>query len=328
MPASKYANPSAVPLSLAVFLATDSYDYNDDPNTISTTTLIKPVRQTILAARVPAGAHIPELVSMIPSRIGSAIHDGIERSWKNNYQQALVDLGHAPGLVRRIRVNPSDEELAQGGIIPVYMEQRIHRKVGKYTVSGKFDFIGDGRVEDFKTTSTFSAMSHSNDEKFTWQGSIYRWLDPKKITKDEMLIQFIFTDWSSMRAKQDPNYPQQRFLTRTVKLKSIEETDSFINYRISQLDRLWDAPEDQLPLCTDEELWRSSPVYKWYKNGDTNAARSSKNFDDRLEAYTHVARNGGAIKDVPGQVTACRYCPAFQACTQKDALVAAGDLIL
>ena len=47
----KYLNNSNVPLSLAVFLATDNYDHESD--TISATTLIKPLRQIILAARVP-----------------------------------------------------------------------------------------------------------------------------------------------------------------------------------------------------------------------------------------------------------------------------------
>jgi hypothetical protein len=327
MPASKYANVSAVPLSLGVFLAVDNYDYNDDPYTISATTLLKPVRQVILAARVTPGDHVPDLVSMIPSRIGSAIHDAIERSWKGNFQQALTDLGHAPGMIRKIRVNPTPEEL-EPGVIPVYLEQRMHKKVGKYTVSGKFDFIGDGRVEDFKTTGTYSFMAGSNNEKFTWQGSIYRWLDPQKITKDEMAIQYIFTDWSSMQAKQNPNYPQSRFATRVFALKSIQETQAYVTHKVNLLDRLWDAPEEQIPLCSDEDLWRSAPQYKWYKNGDITAARSSKNFDDRLAAYTHLSQNGGAIKDVPGQVMACKYCPAFTACSQKDALIASGDLIL
>jgi hypothetical protein len=38
--------------------------------------------------------------------------------------------------------------------------------------------------------------------------------------------------------------------------------------------------------------------------------------------------NVGLVKEVPGQVTACKYCPAFSICSQKDALIAAGDLIL
>jgi len=44
----RYANVSDVPLALAVFLATDSYDYNPDPNTVSATTLLKPIRQIVL----------------------------------------------------------------------------------------------------------------------------------------------------------------------------------------------------------------------------------------------------------------------------------------
>ena len=49
---SVYLNPSQVPLSLAVFLATDNYDY--EPDTISATGLIRPLRQIILAKREEA----------------------------------------------------------------------------------------------------------------------------------------------------------------------------------------------------------------------------------------------------------------------------------
>ena len=48
----QYTNVSNVPLSMAVFLATDSYDYMDEPNYLSATALIKPLRQLILASRV------------------------------------------------------------------------------------------------------------------------------------------------------------------------------------------------------------------------------------------------------------------------------------
>ena len=51
---SKYINTEDTPLSVAVFLATDHYDY--DPNTISATRLLKPIRQTILSGRVPKEA--------------------------------------------------------------------------------------------------------------------------------------------------------------------------------------------------------------------------------------------------------------------------------
>ena len=322
----KYANTNSVPLSLAVFLASDFYDHEE--NTISATSLIKPLRQIVLSARVPEDMTPLELVNLVPSRMGSAIHDAIERSWKDNYQVALDSLGYPKRVIEKIRINPKPEELTDGQI-PIYLEQRAHKQVGKFLISGKYDFIGDGRVEDFKSTSTFTAMNNTNDEKYIWQGSIYRWLNPQIITKDEMAIQFIFTDWSKAKAMQDPKYPQQRIQQRILPLKSIQETDAFIKRKLGQIEQYWDVPEEQLPLCTDADLWRSEPVFKYYKNPEKRA-RSTKNFDNRHDAQLRYIEDGsvGIVVEQPGQVTACKYCPAFAVCSQKDALIASGDLAL
>ncbi len=325
---SKYANTSSVPLSLAVFLATDNYDHDQDENTISATALIKPLRQIVLSARVPEDLTPVDLVNLVPSRMGSAIHDAIERSWKDNYPNALANLGYPKRVIEKIRINPKPEELTDG-VIPVYMEQRAKKTVGKFTVTGKYDFIGDGRVEDFKSTSTYTAINNTNDEKYIWQGSIYRWLNPQIITKDEMAIQFIFTDWSKAKAMADPKYPQQRIQQRILPLKSIQETDAFVTRKLNQIEQYWDAPEEQLPLCTDADLWRSEPVFKYYKNPEKRA-RSTKNFDNRHDAQLRYIEDGsvGIVVEQPGQVTACKYCPAFAVCSQKDALIASGDLVL
>lgn len=323
-----YSNVSEVPLSLAVFLATDNYDYNNDPHTISATTLIKPLRQIILSARVPAADNVADLTQMVASRMGTAVHDAIENAWNNNHHKAMQSLGFPPKVIDRVRVNPSNDELFDG-CIPVYLEQRGHKTVGKYTISGKFDFVGDGRVEDFKTTSTFTATKHTNDEKYILQGSLYRWLLPEIITSDQMAIQFLFTDWMAAKAKSDPTYPQRRYLTRVFDLKSVEETDAFVRGKLHKIEQYWDAEEDEIPQCSDEDLWRSEPVFKYYRNPE-KTARSTKNFPLYQEAMLKYIEDGsvGIVKEVPGQVTACKYCQAFPVCTQKDALIAQGDLIL
>lgn len=325
---SKYANTSSVPLSLAVFLVTDNYDHDQDENTISATALIKPLRQIVLSARVPEDMTPVDLVNLVPSRMGSAIHDAIERSWKDNYSNALASLGYPKRVIEKIRINPKPEELTDG-VIPIYMEQRAKKTVGKFTVTGKYDFIGDGRVEDFKSTSTYTATNNTNDEKYIWQGSLYRWLNPQIITKDEMAIQFIFTDWSKAKAMADPKYPQQRIQQRILPLKSIQETDAFVTRKLNQIEQYWGATEEQLPPCTDTDLWRSEPVFKYYKNPEKRA-RSTKNFDNRHDAQLRYIEDGsvGIVVEQPGQVTACKYCPAFAVCSQKDALIASGDLVL
>lgn len=328
---NKYSNSAGVPLSLAVFLATDSYDHNDDPYTISATTLIKPVRQIVLASRVPAHESVIELENLLQSRMGSAIHDGIERAWLNNYRQAFTDLGYPAKVIERIVINPSAETLKgnEDWAIPIYLEQRAHKKVGKWTVSGKFDFIGDGRLEDFKTTGVFTYIHNTNDAKYTLQGSLYRWLNPALVTQDAMAIQFIFTDWSKAKAMTDAKYPQKRSQQMLLPLKPVTEMDFFVRNKLAQIEQYWDAPEELIPLCTDEDLWRSEPVFKYYKN-PAKLGRSTKNFDSKQDAYIRLSEDGnvGIVIERPGEVTSCKYCAAFSVCSQKDALVAAGDLSL
>lgn len=321
-----YANTSSVPLSIAVFLAVDNYDH--DEATISATSLIKPLRQIVLSKRVNNADSSIDLVQMVPSRMGSAIHDGIERAWINHHATALKTLGYPQKLIDRIRINPEPHQLGED-TIPIYLEQRAQKQVGKYLVSGKFDFVGEGRVEDFKTTSTYTATNNTNDAKYILQGSIYRWLNPSLITKDEMAIQFIFTDWSAAKARSESGYPQSRIQQRILPLMSVAETDRYVLNKLSQIDQYWDAPEESIPLCSDEDLWRSPPVFKYYKNPE-KTSRSTKNFDTKQEAYIRLAEEGGKglVLEKPGQVTACKYCPAFSACSQKDALIAQGDLIM
>lgn len=316
-------------MSLAVFLATDNYDHNPDPNTISATALLKPIRQSILSARLPPDVGQPDLTQMMANRMGSAIHDAIERAWKTNYEGALRDIGVPAHVVKKVKINPEKADLTDD-CIPVYMEQRAHKQLGQYTISGKFDFVIDGRVEDFKSTSVYSAISHNSDEKHSQQGSIYRWLCPDIITQNEMAIQYIFTDWAAARARTEANYPKHRFQERILPLMSIAETGYFIRDKLTQFEKFKDSPEPELPLCTDDELWRSEPVFKYYKNPE-KTARSTKNFDTRQEAVIHMATEGGGkgiILEKPGQVTACKYCPAFPICTQKDDLIAQGHLVL
>jgi hypothetical protein len=131
--------------------------------------------------------------------------------------------------------------------------------------------------------------------------------------------------------KTDPNYPPKHFHTQTFNLMGLAETERFVNKQLAELEHFMDAPELELPECDEEALWRSDAKYKYYKSGDTNAARSTKNFDSMQEAQFFMYGEGkgaGAIKEVPGEVKACKYCAAFPICTQKDRLIAAGHLVI
>ena len=320
----RFTNSAEVPLSMAVFLATDSYDH--DSESISATALLKPLKQIILSSRVPQEQGLVDISGLVPSRMGTALHDAIERSWLHNYQTAMKALGYPQKVIDRVLVNPANDELYEG-CIPVYLEQRSYKVIDGIKVSGKYDFVGEGRLEDFKSTSTFTWVNGTKDDDYILQGSIYRWLNPEIITQDRMAIQFIFTDWQAAQARANPKYPQARTVQKLYPLKSLAETEQFVRSKLRLIQTYKDAPEADLPHCTDEELWRSEPQWKYYKDPN-KTARSTKNFDNKQDAYLRMAQDGnvGIVKEVPGKAVACKYCPALPICAQARALVEAGDL--
>lgn len=327
---SKFTNNTGVPLSLAVWLATDTYQYppDDGKKYISATGLLKSTRQLILSKRVPKGAErVDDVASRIASRFGTAVHDSIEMSWVNHRGKALESLGYPPAVIDRIRVNPEDPN--EPGIIPVYMEQRFHKEVGDWVVSGQFDFVGDGRLEDFKSTGTFTWVNGTKDQDYIDQGSIYRWGRSDIITQDVMAIQFIFKDWQAYKAK-DPKYPSGMLMEKTYQLKSIEETDRWIKNKLFQLDMHENTPEPQLPQCTDKELWRDSTTWKYYKDPSKVGGRSTKNFDTPQEANLRFIKDGsiGVVLEVKPEPKACKYCPAVGICSQAQEYINSGVLKL
>lgn len=326
----RYTNQQNIPLSLAVWLAHDSYDYNFDPNYISTTSLLKSIRQIVLGRRIPVEDNPVDVSHRVPSSMGTAIHDGIEKAWLENYQKSLKSMGYPQKVIERVRVNPDPKNLADGDI-PVYLEQRVEKEIEGFRVSGKFDFVGEGRVEDFKTTSTYTYVNKTNDEKYILQGSIYRWLSPHLITQSEMAIQFIFTDWNKLQAIQgkERGYPQSKTMEYRLPLKSLAETEAYIRRKLTQIKQFDSVPEPDLPYCTDLDLWRKPPVYKYYKNPE-KTTRATKNFDNPHEANLRQTQDGGKgiIIVAGGEVVACKFCDAFDICTQKDAYISDGTLKL
>ena len=324
----RYSNQFNIPLPLAVFLATDDYDF--EPNVISATSLMKSTRQLVLSKRVKPSESMIDIAGLVSSRMGSAIHAAIEKAWLNP-KQALKALGMPAKLADNVIINPSKPMLELNpNAIPVYMEQRAYKQVGKYKVSGKFDFVAEGRVQDFKSTSVWGYLNQTNATKYSLQGSLYRWLNPDIIHKDDMVVNYIFTDWSAADAKQKPEYPQARVLTQRIPLISVEETQAYVEAKLKQIEKYKDAKESDIPYCTDEDLWRKETVWKYYKHKDKTDGRSTKNFDNSADAYARLADDGytGIVVEVKGQVVACRYCNAFSVCTQKDNYLLSGDLVL
>lgn len=321
----RLTNNHQISLPLAVWLLSDDYDYINDAKYISATSLLKSTRQLVLSRRVVQQDREIDVSDFLASRMGSAIHDSQEKAWRTSGQSAMKKLGYPEAVYSNIVINPEPEEIeANPALIPIWIEKRSFREIAGYRIGGKFDQVIDGRLFDTKTTSVYAYLLGRKDEDYAFQGGIYRWLNEDLIQDDHIYIQFVFTDWQKARARGDANYPQVKTLEYPVEMPSLAETEAFILNKISELEKYWDAPDDKIPLCTDKELWRGETVYKYFSDptkASTPGSRATRNFDgDKAAANAFMAEKGGKgiVKEIAGDVKACSYCPAFNACKQKD----------
>lgn len=309
-------NKEDIPLTLAVWAVDDDYDYINQENYISVTQLIKPIKQIILGMRVTN--EDTDVSDLINAALGTCIHSGIEKAWKFNYKKNLKSLGYSDELINKIKINPKKEDLKNTDI-PIYIEQRNTIKVDDYTIGGKFDMVADGILHDNKSTSVYTWIYGGRDKDYCLQGSLYKLINKDIIKEDFIRINYIFTDWQKSAAAQNEKYPLNRLVCKDIPLFSLEETQKFVEDKIKQIKIYKDSPEEKLPRCTDEDLWRAEPKYKYYADPTKTSGRSTKNFTSLEEAneYKLTKGNKGIVIVVPGEVKRCMYCRAYNICKQR-----------
>lgn len=315
----KFTNNHNISLPIAVWLLHDDYDYINKPNYISATTLLAPLKQYILAKRIPPEEQVYDVYDFMAASLGTSIHAGIEKAWVEAGNVLMEKLGYPKAICDRIAVNPTEDYLkAHPDALPVWIEQRAFKEIDGWLIGGKKDMILDGRLFDNKSTSVWTYIFNSNEKAYTEQGSILRWLEPEKITDEFIYINFVFTDWQkAMTSRND--YPPQRTLEKSYPLMPEAQTEEFIRTKLAQITKYSNAKEEDMPPCSDEELWRSEPQYKYYADPNKTDGRSTKNFDNLAEANRFLAEKGkGVVITKPGEVKRCLYCKAFQICKQKD----------
>lgn len=319
----KITNKHKIDLPLAVWLLQDGYNSGaaEAPpgELISVTTLMKPTRQLILKRKVDHNMEEMDLSDVIASRMGHGLHDSIERAWTDgDWQGAMRKLHYPQKIIDKVRINP-DPKTVKDDEIPIYLEIRGFKEFRDIIVTGQLDFLIGQAYRDFKSTSTFAWTSGNKDEDYVLQGSMYRWIMPDLIRDDVMRIQFIFTDWVKYRTA-DPKYPQIRTPHKEFALLSLKETEDWVNGKIDHIIENAGKDQDKMVRCTDKELWRSEPQYKYYSNPETakKGGRCQKNFDKLADAELWRQDKGkGVVITVPGEVKACPYCPAFSVCDQR-----------
>ena len=318
----KFTNENNIPLPLAVWLLNDEYDYINDKDYISVTGLMRPLRQIILGKMEGAKNDTMDINSLLAAKVGTALHDSIEKAWNRPLDRPLMALGYQH-MIGKILINPTPEEAAANpDKALVYMEQRRIREFMGFKIGGKFDLVMDGVVNDYKSTSVYSYIYGSRDEEHALQGSLYRWLNPDIIFGDYIIINYIFTDWQASMAKRDPSYPQSRSISKSIPLLSLEQTEQYIKNKLTSIIRETGLPQSKVSKCNREELWMGDDKFKYYADPAKTSGRSTKNFTSLLEANTHLREKGkGIVITEKATPKRCDYCPVSEFCTQREEML-------
>lgn len=312
-------NKFDIPLVAAVWALTDTYDYVDLPNYISATTLLKPTQEIILRDRLENENRLDLDVSdLLASAMGTSIHAGVETAWKNHYPRALRALGYDEETINLVKINPDPKKLSKTDI-PVYLEQRSFKALEGFNVGGKYDLVVEGKLHDVKSTSVYAWIYGSNNDNYKLQGSIYRWLNPEIITSDYITIVYVFTDWSKSASRSNPNYPPKKVSSVDIELFNLEETEEIIRKKLLKIIEERNLPTDKLTPCTKAELWQKDPIYKYYSDPLKINGKSTKNFNNYVDAFSHWSKMGkGVIITKESLPAKCDYCAVSNICHQRQ----------
>ena len=274
-------------------------DYQPKEHQYSVTTILNSVRQVLLRRR-----HNDEIVQdcseLIWALFGTAFHSILENAEETETQfkeeYLKQDLGD------------------------------ICEELKGYFLSGKSDLVDVATkiITDYNTTSTFKIVKKDYDD-YRLQLLIYAWLFKKlgfEINKGEIIA--LLRDWQKSKAKYDSSYPQFQVQRLTFEFSNddFEYIENFIKERFLELKKYEDIPDDELPICTDEERWREPTKYAVKKKVNKTATKLHetledaenhlKNLEDKFPNIYEIEVREGTDKKCLEYCSCCQFCSYYK----------------
>ena len=157
-------------------------------------------------------------------------------------------------------------------------EDLITATLDGQTISGKPDLIKNGKITDWKVTSAWSYVF--GRPEWEQQTNIYRWLARENgilITGAEIVA--LFRDWTEKHTN-NPDYPQHPMVRIPIELWPIDYTIMYIKERVDLHRSAAELPDDELPLCTNDERWLRGASWAVYKKKSHKRAKRLFKPDD------------------------------------------------
>ena len=259
-------------------------DYEYKSKQYSVTSLLRGIRETILLRRYHNDIE-QDVSDMIWLLFGTAVHNVLDHQKEGEHE---------------------------------FKEEYLKVPIGDYTLSGRFDLYNfkDKKITDYKTCSVWKII-YGDFEDWKQQLLIYAYMLKSigfEVNKGEVVA--IMKDHSKTQAKRKADYPQLpvKKITFEFTEQDFVEIEKWLKNKFAEITIAEQLPDDELPLCTQEERFNDGDKFAVMKKGRKRAMRV---LDSMEEAEKWKENNGGDFIEIrPGEDKKCAdYCAANMFCS-------------
>ena len=204
--------------------------------------------------------------------------------------------------------------LNTGSMTPEQIE--AYKKLLGKTISGAVDHYKHGVITDYKTTSTYKYVKQSFDDWSAQLNSYAELCEEAGHKVDAIRIIAVFKDWKKRELKTVKNYPPAEIVIIPLLKWSKDARERYMLARVRALVNAEKMPDDQLPLCSEEEIWSRFTDFNVLKKGN----KVGRNFKTKEEALAYL--DGKDVNDyvitrrTSPPLRCLEYCSCSTKCSQ------------
>jgi len=213
-------------------------------------------------------------------------------------------------------------------------EERLYASHNGWIISGALDRQeiknNTASIIDYKVTSVWSVIY--GKPEWEKQLNCYSWLFRKNNTHNQLKIGSlkicaILRDWNRRDAERKESYPQAPIVFVDIPIWDDNSIDAYISERVSlhqEAQVNYDLNSD-LPLCSDQEMWKKDDAWAVKKKGQKRALRVLDSEEEAIKYMdwhketekAYVKKTDLELEFRGGEYTRCgNYCSVADFCNQ------------